>query len=61
MEFTVRASDRDKKLVRKQLSIAYFCQAFLKYKSIICHDELDAYLAYTLDLYTQYQGDAYWL
>ena len=57
LEFTVKASDRDKKLARKQLSIADFCQTFLKYKSIICHefpnrhDELDAYLAYILDLY----------
>ena len=67
LEFTVKASDRDKKLARKQLSIADFCRAFLKYKSIICHefpnrhDELDAYLAHVLDLYTQYQGNAYWL
>ena len=67
LEFTVRASDRDKKLARKQLGIADFCRAFLKYKPIICHefpnrhDELDAYVAYILDLYTRYQGNAYWL
>ena len=50
LEFTVKASDRDKKLARKQLSIADFCRAFLKYKSIVCHefpnrhDKLDTYL-----------------
>ena len=65
LEFTVKASDRDKKSARKQLSIADFCGAFLKYKPIIniCHefpnrhDEFDAYLPYILDLYTWYQGN----
>ena len=67
LEFIVKSSDRDKKLARKQLSIADFCRAFFEYKSIIFHefpdrhDELDAYLAYILDLYTRYQGNAYWL
>ena len=67
LEFTVKASNRDKKLARKQLSAADFCRAFLKYKFIICHEfpnchnELDAYLAYILSLYMRYQGNAYWL
>ena len=67
LEFSLKLSDKEKKLARRQLNITDFSRAFLRYKSIVCkefpnrHDELDAYLAHILDLSSRYQGNAYWL
>ena len=67
LEFSLKLSDKEKKLARRQLNIIDFSRAFLRYKSIVCkefpnrHDELDAYLAHILDLSSRYQGNAYWL